>query len=331
MKIQSLQALRFWAALAVVHLHSVMRAYSVTGSFGVMGTPGAVFGRAGVDVFFVIAGLVITLTARYWSAGAFLRARFDRIYPIYFLLVLPWLLLGAAAGELNLRSLIATLLLWPASDVMTAPLLFVGWSLCFEVLFYVCAALILWRPRALAFVLLAYAAAMTVRQGPVMQFLGNPLSLEFMAGAALAFAPRLRILAWLLPLGVTLLVGDAVLGLPQSGAVLSNLTGEGAWPRVILFGGPAVLIVWGALSMDAKPGVFSYLGDTSYALYLIHPLVLLTLAAALKGLPYSLSTDLIIAIGMTLSVLAGWRVHEAVEKPMLAWMKRAKQPAIVTA
>src|SRR5665213_2393583 len=74
--LSSIQYLRAGAALAVVAYHALQW---LGGGFDV--------GRAGVDVFFVISGLIMwTVTAgREVSPGAFLWRRFTRVAPLYWL------------------------------------------------------------------------------------------------------------------------------------------------------------------------------------------------------------------------------------------------------
>jgi len=327
-KLWSLQVLRFWAALAVVHLHAVQRAMEATGEPGVLGFAGAVIGRAGVDVFFVLSGVIITLTAKGLSPGEFAWKRVRRILPLYLLMSAPWVVLWAAAGQVDPRELMASLTLWPAFDRMAAPLLPVGWTLCFEALFYAAVALILWKRWLVAPLLALWATAAMVGSLPVFQFLGNPIILEFLAGVALAFAPRWRPLAWALPIGVVLIVAGAVLQWPPTGGAPEFLRGDEAWVRVLTLGLPALLVVAGTLQLKARPGVLSYLGDASYALYLVHPLALLTIPVALKVSGLSLPPDLIIVVGVALSVFAAWRVHEVIEKPILAFLRRRPAPAV---
>lgn len=331
MKLWSLQVVRFFAAVAVVHLHAVACAVGAGQGMGALGNAGTLFGRAGVDVFFVLSGVIIATTARGLGVGEFIGKRVRRILPIYLLLAIPWLVLHQVSGDVTWRGLLATLTLWPVTDRLTAPLMPVAWTLCFEALFYACAALVLWRPRMLWAILGAYGIALSLRDGPLLRFVGNPIILEFLFGAGLAYAPKWKPAAWAIPVGLGVLVAGAMLHWPPYGGELQFLGGDQAWTRVAVLGVPAALIVYGAMQIEAKPGVLTYLGDASYSLYLVHPLVLIVLAAALKLSPYAYPADLIIAVGVGLSVLAAWRVHEAIEKPTLAFLRRPTAAKPVTA
>src|SRR6266550_3905557 len=82
--IWSLQILRFIAALMVVYVHASQTAFAVTGSIGIIPHDIAVMGHAGVDIFFVLSGVVIAKTAPGVSAAQFAWRRIRRILPIYF-------------------------------------------------------------------------------------------------------------------------------------------------------------------------------------------------------------------------------------------------------
>ena len=81
-KLRSIQILRAFAAFSVVALHSYMSSQSVDAS------PFRI-GAAGVDLFFVISGFIIATIAPSQAPGAFLLSRAWRIYPLWFVALLP--------------------------------------------------------------------------------------------------------------------------------------------------------------------------------------------------------------------------------------------------
>jgi exopolysaccharide production protein ExoZ len=331
MKLWPLQSLRFWAALAVVHHHAVTAAVELSGSYGISGSHGFNFiGTSGVDVFFVISGVVIARTAPGLTASQFAAKRLRRILPLYFLMTLPWVAFAAMAHQITWRNMISTFLLWPATDTVTVPILPVGWSLTFEMLFYACAALVLWRRWMLYPILAAFVSALTIsslHQNALLFFLGNPLSIEFLIGAALAYMPRVRPLVWAIPVGIVALI----LGVVLHWTPYSNFEGyDWNWMRLLVLGLPAAAIVAGTLQLDGKPSVTTYLGDASYALYLVHPLVLLLLPLTLHVIHVSLPADVITLIGMAACLLVGWRCYELFEKPIAAFFRRPAQAEIAT-
>jgi peptidoglycan/LPS O-acetylase OafA/YrhL len=102
-----------------------------------------------------------------------------------------------------------------------------------------------------------------------------------------------------------------------------------AVPKVILTGVPAAMIVWAAVSLEhwtsAIPKWVFYLGDASYAIYLIHPFVC-PLAPVVFHRLHLDQPILASCISVVVGVLAGCILHQAVERPMTAWFKGAGTP-----
>ncbi|MEP7173776.1 MAG: acyltransferase [Aestuariivirga sp.] len=312
-----LQILRFIAALMVVYVHAAQLAVEQTGTYGLFPRELPLAGQAGVDIFFVISGVIIARTAVGLSWQEFAWKRFRRIIPFYFLVCLFALLIVARSGvAITGRDLLASFFLWPATDVMTLPLLPVAWTLCYEALFYVAATFVLADRRWLYPVLGLFVAAMALRQhGAVFQFLGNPLIIEFLFGVTIAYAPAFQPARWGIPLGAALLIGAGFLDLAPFGNSLEYLRGEEAFQRVAVFGLPAALIVWGAMQFKGRESVWTRQGDASYALYLTHALFMPVFFVIWKVVP--MPTDLMIVISMAASAFFGWRIHLAIEVPVL--------------
>src|SRR5262245_38008021 len=77
--IWSLQILRFIAALMIVYLHAGDVSGYVTGSNGLIPYPLHTVCRSGVDIFFVISGVIITKIAYDSSPSEFIWSRVRRI------------------------------------------------------------------------------------------------------------------------------------------------------------------------------------------------------------------------------------------------------------
>jgi exopolysaccharide production protein ExoZ len=316
--IWSLQALRFVAASLVVFLHSAQVAVIVTGSSGTLPPRLVVLGQSGVDIFFVLSGVVIALSAQGLSASEFAWRRFRRIVPFYLACSIPAFLIAAKTG-FGWRDVLATVLLWPATDVMTGPLVAVAWTLCFEMLFYAAAALVLLDRRWLYALLVLYAVAWGLRPyGPVFQFLGNPIIIEFLLGVVISRLPLWRPAAFAIPLGFAALVVASFNITPEGNATLF-LEGRHNVERVLFFGLPAALIVYGVMQIKMGENVWTYLGGASYALYLVHDMAASALVSFWRLLP--LPPDAILILTMLACVVAGWRVHELIEKPILNFFR----------
>jgi exopolysaccharide production protein ExoZ len=320
--IWSLQSLRFAAAIMVVSFHAAGASLIATGSYGLLPRDFQIVGRAGVDIFFVLSGVIIATTARRLTWREFAWRRFRRIVPMYLLISIPTVLIMAKTS-FGWRDAVATLLLWPATDRMTTPALTVAWTLCFEMLFYAAVTAVLVDRRLLSFCVGLFAAAIALRaRGPIFQFLGNPIIFEFIFGLALSYLPRWRPAVWCLPIGVAALVASGFLGIAPPVATMELLAGDENFRRVLVYGVPAAMIVLGTMQIDAKPSAWTFLGDASYTLYLSHMLpiqLLLLWWTAHPGSP-----ELNIAIGSLVSVLFAWRLYVAFEIPLLKLLGRRR-------
>jgi exopolysaccharide production protein ExoZ len=96
---------------------------------------------------------------------------------------------------------------------------------------------------------------------------------------------------------------------------------------VAVFGLPAALIVWGAMQFKGRENVWTRQGDASYALYLTHALFMPVFFVIWKVIP--LPADLMIVISMAASAFFGWRIHLAIEVPVLNALKGQRKPALV--
>ncbi|MFL6763698.1 MAG: acyltransferase family protein [Sphingomicrobium sp.] len=259
-KYRSIQVLRAVAACSVLVSHTYEPVRHVD------------YGAAGVDLFFVISGFIMANLAPGRTAGQFARDRMFRIYPMWWIAALPWLLF-VWCGPFCVLS---TLTLWPIyGDAHYLPVLKVGWTLCLEVLFYAgvtCA--VATRPAiAIAAYALLLLGALTTSVA-LLHFVGSPMALEFLMGVAVARLPRRRIF------GLFLLLGPALLALTPTalGDLGSSLGPEWALQRALEWGLPAALVVWGALSLEPlfEQRFFELpvkIGDASYSIYLFHPLI----------------------------------------------------------
>lgn len=329
----SIQVLRGVAALLVVvyHLVDAERLYG-QGQDLLSGI--ARLGYAGVDVFFVISGFVMTTIAagHYRStknAGVFLARRAIRIVPLYWLytsvvvalLVLAPSALGAMYHE---KSVLASYLLWPQASF---PLLQVGWTLIYEAYFYILMALAIsmlnerWVPIFLG----VWALVLVSLQGfrvstPWEAVLVNPMGWEFIAGGLVGiYWKRIpaRLGQWCLPVGVTGFIGGA--------AALSHfgLYDQDALRRVLIFGSSSVLIVMGLIVREQlrvfKPHrLLRTIGDASYSIYLSH-LFVVTAAAHVWGRSHLNTTGfehvVFIAATMVLAVAVGVASFHWLESP----------------
>src|SRR5580698_8202837 len=133
----------------VVHFHALLFPLAIVGGEGLLGAGHLnEMGPAGVDIFFVISGLVIGLTGPLATprptAARYFWMRWSRVAPFFYVASLPMIAVWAIAGQLTTAKTVATFLFWPmAGGTPVTPYLAPGWSLCFEMIFYTSISLLL--------------------------------------------------------------------------------------------------------------------------------------------------------------------------------------------
>lgn len=320
--LHSVHALRFFASLGVVIHHSLT-------SYGPNLT-GLLVGAAGVDIFFVISGVVIGYADHNEGALVFALKQLIRMIPLYWLATLTCALVRHSMyGEVPTWEQVArSLLLVPDfSQPSWFPIYVPAWTLCFEVAFYALFALLLpWAGRATTLSAAIISVALVAVTVPVPFVAGASFDtsyfLEFAVGLLVAEAlyrgfrlpPKLGLLS--------LVLGIIVFAIHRDGWYSSHLLGWGI---------PAMLVVLGALGLEQKAfwrnRVLVLGGSASYALYLFHlttmePLLLWLERSGLDlhSQPRLIALREVILVGS--AVCVGVLIHLVVERPMLSTLRR---------
>ncbi len=338
----NVQILRAVAALLVVHAHAA----------GTAGLDLAWDGGAhGVDLFFVISGFIIAYVGSL-DTSQFMMRRLIRIVPIYWsstlalyaLIVLMPSVFRSASSDPEL--LVKSLLFVPdgshveTSDGIPHPTLAGGWTLNYEMYFYVMFGIALACSRrwatlittALITAVVVVVHVTNLDSRPEAHFYGYPIVFEFafgmlafhLLGVAEAAAKVTRPSAmqkWLLI--AVIVVGFTLI------AFSAMIFGEA--PRWIVAGVPSFAIVLAAVVLERVHDVkitnriAVMVGDASYVLYLIQAYVLYGVIRLVIGkrefaeLPGQLLTIPL----MALSVVASIAIYKLYEQPILRVLKRA--------
>jgi len=313
--IHSVQYLRGLAACAVVCFH-VSEQFG--GSFDV--------GAAGVDIFFVISGFImwVTTAGRPADPWRFMGRRITRIVPLYWIVTLL-----TAAGILlkpqffyghffSVANFVGSLFFLPVlQEGALHPIVIQGWTLCYEMMFYLVFTLVLflgerWRFGVLTGALVAIVALHFVLPDGYTHAFTDPVVLEFAAGVVVG---HLWFQGARLPLGAALaMAGAGFLLLAASPLFDADMS------RALRWGLPATLIVAGAVFAERarpfKPAALpSFLGDASYSIYLWHVVVgvLATGIVLRTGLPVVLQPATILVATLAFSAV----LYLVVEKPLI--------------
>lgn len=318
-EVVTVQALRAIAATSVIFAH--LSAFHATWQMGVIG----------VDIFFALSGFVMILSTSNLrhkpnASSIFLRRRFIRIVPMYWLFTGLVILHEARSHHIYSASeIIHSLLFIPHWQGAPAehyfPILAVGWTLVFEVFFYLCFALCL-KLRASPFLLAPVFIALSFvgfhheLQPVALLSIFNYLLLEFILGMVFAWLYlHQRILPWKIALIVCLGCIACFILRP----ILSDRV------HMFLWAPAAMLFVYGSLSFEQflvghMPRLLEILGDASYSIYLSHQqFVLLAFSQHLPKLHGKSYGFCFFEIAVCCAV--GVMVHYAIERPILARFK----------
>lgn len=341
------EGLQYWrgiGAMMVVYFHAVIQANAVYGGNEWM----PLTGSSGVDIFFVLSGFVmwVSTAGRDMTPGQFMLRRISRIVPLYWIvsiaagiaaLLIPNML---RSTMFDLPHFIASLLFVPWQNPMAfvtgnpeiiTPIVVPGWTLNFEMLFYVLFALALLAPRrrrllaVTLLVLLTFCVStLFADTATAFEFYANDMIFEFLAGVFIAamVAQRATLhptLCWAL-IAIAL---AALLGLNS----IENLP----YPRALALGIPAALIIAASAQLEVagrmpRLPLLGAMGDASYSIYLTHIFVIagLRIAFSLVGVqPYGPAQAAgVVAVAMILSAAVGWMVYKWIELPSVAVAKR---------
>ena len=344
-KLQSIQALRGVAVLAVVLFHLLTVEEKYGGSKTILSSLFQ-FGMFGVDLFFVISGFVMITVTRgkfqcHKEALKFIYHRVVRIYPtywVYSILVLGVFLIKPSwvnSSQGNQVDILASFLLLPSQ---TLPLVMVGWTLIHEMYFYLVFSLILMlvpEKKILPAILLWGVTIVCLNlfltsNTPVVKIITHPLTLEFIGGCILAIIyhrkdvkvkPRIFLVSAFLVLVASLCIFQ----------YYQTVTGEiepQGWWRALIFGIPAMLLVCFFTNAERNGYVIQLslvkVGDASYSIYLSHILTLNVVGRVWSIFSTNEIYDNIVMIPviLILTITAGFISYIVVEKPLLNISRR---------
>jgi len=334
------QALRAVAACLVVLLHcfTMWIAWFVK-SPGAHAWPN---GATGVDIFFAISGFVMAISipglrgTPAEKAKGFLWRRLARIIPLYWgittlkiaiLTIWPDAVMNPLGGLSRIASSYLFIPILNAKGEIS-PILGAGWTLNYEMLFYVLITLALVLDIApLVFVtpaLAVLACVAFIPHGHLPDFttLASPLLIEFLYGLLLGslvargkFAGR----SW----GPLLFAASFI-------ALMLIPKPSDNW-RFLFWGLPAACVLAGAVASEERWGArlpkwLLEAGDASYALYLCQSLSMSAVDHLMSKMHLpahpALAVEIIVsfAVNIPIAIL----VHRHIEKPVMAFFKQRR-------
>lgn len=268
------------------------------------------------------------------STVDFLKARAIRIIPLYWIFTI--ITFGIAlifpaqtsivASPLHL---ISSLFFIPISQY---PIVKVGWTLNFEVYFYIIFSILLLLKRRNALILgiailictqLINLLAIKPETPYIFKLLSSPLLLEFSLGCLVGITYRLNYRTSLSPIALT--AGLLMLTLFYSDAKTEE-------QRVLHWGLASTLIVAGVtlqrqtidiVNHNKSTRILVQLGDSSYMLYISHPILMPVIGKvwAILGLSKALPPQVYLITSLILLASISHLLHVKMENPVNRFLK----------
>jgi len=347
--INSIQSLRGIAATFVIFAHAqvYLSARNYIGELN----PLIDAGRSGVDLFFVISGFIMIYVANtnFEKKGAsvdFMIRRIIRVVPIYwfYTLCLAFLLImfpqQFSQGKVfELEHLLTSLFFIPHENSIgyVKPTLMVGWTLNYEMYFYLVFSFLLLFSRKYFLILLSTILLGGIALGwvlkstePLVSVITSPHLIEFLAGSIIGlFFLNKKINNFqsinqsinqsimpvlLIVIGITLFI--VTLYMPEE-----NIS------RVIKWGGSSALIVSGLVFLEKKGATLKWfnnkwlnnVGNASYSIYLSH-IFIINLIGKVWTTFINGYFSLFVITSVIVSLSAGYTLYFILERPITNYL-----------
>ena len=318
MIIDNLQILRAFAAINVVIFHII----SISTFYGYEPYYLSFFrgwGANGVDIFFVLSGFVIlhSQLQKKRSPWNFFKFRVIRIVPIYWFVTLiaasAYLLIPSSVFNHpvpSISNILESLFFVSGAISNKDPVVVVGWTLEWEMLFYLVFAfsLIFYdlnKSYLYIFTSLLLISIMT----------SDLIIIEFLFGMLIAYSFNRFKISHQFGL-VIAIIGFIFL--------LASVTHVDQLPsnRAVTWGLPSFLIIFGLVYTNQYSSSFlKYLGDSSYSIYLIHFLVYPLYYKVIAYISPGLNYDLLALLCLVVCILSGTFLYSFIEKPLTVAIK----------
>jgi len=316
--LKNLQSLRAFAAINVVFFHILLTSLAYDFPPKLLGFLSG-WGANGVDIFFVLSGFVMLHTQLQNKRDpiSFMKSRLIRIVPIYWLVTIAviafYSLIPSSVFNSNapaLEAIFQSLLFVRGAISGNLPVLPVGWTLEWEMLFYVLfgTALMLSNWTAIyAFILVTITIAAI--------FTNNLIAFEFILGMVVAYLfnkypSEFRRGMPILVIGCLGLIASIFFEFDKTSL------------RFFVWGIPSAFIVAGAVyTKPISNGTLHLLGDASYSIYLVHFPIVSFFYKFSTYIDLKINFDILAIICATICISVGLMTYIFFEKPMMNYLK----------
>jgi peptidoglycan/LPS O-acetylase OafA/YrhL len=351
-RIVALEGLRGVAALLVVADHAVKIAAEKIAGISEYVDLAWYLGLLGVTAFFAISGMVMITVhgedfGRPGAARYFLQKRLTRIVPLYWLATALYVtnLYLAHHGPI-LSDIVQSLLFIPHQGdgrEFGWPVYGLGWTLQFEMIFYLVFAACLSLPKkiGLSLVVATFPVLTALHYGgfferfPIMIYVSRPITLLFVVGVLIGVirAKYFKSVSFL-SFNQSMLFCLGFMGLSIILADFLRATRPDYAMFAVCVGG-ALAVAGCAMSklgekMSIAERIAIWVGEGSYAIYLSHTFLLGPLAKLTGKFYHNCPVQIFVIMGVILAIPLGLLTFRLVEKPILRYLGRfTKKPAAI--
>ncbi len=339
-KLHNLQILRGIAALLVCCYHAKSFLNTTNIKFGDL-----LFkkGSIGVPLFFILSGFIMVYTNNFTSKNTlknvktFFLKRIVRVVPLYYFLTILFFLLVTNYNDLlndGAMRIIKTFLFIPTGGY---PPLYVGWTLNYEMFFYLIFGISLFfKKNQYVFLYVFFAISVFIiplirehhfsinsKNGydakNYLDLITHPILLQFVLGVFIGnILPIIKLNNSLIKKYVITSISLFILYyFNLFNFILSDLVVCG-------------FLVFSLITLDQSnitlksSKTLIYFGDISYSIYLVHPILIICLPKLFTtiGLFYLVDTMLFFFIVLTLTILSAIILYEIIEKRLTSFIRR---------
>src|SRR5437868_11676828 len=338
-RLYEIDGLRLIAALCVVFFHYTFSSWvggTTTVAF-VAESSWAKYGYLGVDLFFLISGFVVLMSAWGRTPRAFLVSRAVRLYPAYWiglaLTTVVTLTLGRGLFTLSLGQVLTNITMFQAvPNVANVDVVY--WTLWTEMRFYMIILVFTWigmtRSRVMAGLWGWLGLTVAIEVGALPKvfdlMVQSEFSHYFIAGMALFLLYRFG-LTWQIALLVPLCLGNAVYRSIGYAAAVGKRYGVEydtfllATAIVVIFL-IMTLVALRATRFLARPWLVTA-GALTYPLYLLHAHIGFIL---INRFGTTIDPHVLLYALIALMCTAAYLVHRYLERPLAPVLKRLLSP-----
>jgi peptidoglycan/LPS O-acetylase OafA/YrhL len=341
-RLAALDGLRLLAAVAVMAYHYAGVGTDFWGAvpsiqFPTLNIVGR-YGYLGVNLFFVISGFVILMTAYDRKIESFTASRVARLFPAYWVAVLLTVILqfywheGRHASPV--QALVNLTMTQEAYDIVNVQGAF--WTLWIELKFYLLIGVFILvgmtRRRVLAFAVLwplLGQIATATHSGFLISLLIPTYAPYFAAGILmfLLFRERHDVATWLALLLSWILCVRQGTAYAHRASELTHATVEPAVvTAIVTLSLLAVLVCSTGAVAQIRWRWLTVGGALTYPLYLVHGQLGFFVIDTLHE---DLSPYVVLLIAAAASMVLAYLIHRLVERPTAPWLRRSMEAALV--